>query len=91
MKKLFPFIITGLLSAGIALGIFSILDKPTIVVENTTPKAVLMNQAPFTNSATLPYPTQTPDLVIAANMSKEAVVYIESRTLSTSGYFSRRS
>lgn len=91
MKKLLPFIITGTLSAGIALGIFSILTKPTIVVENVTPKAVLMNQTPFSSAVTQPFPAQAPDLINAANMSKEAVVYIESRTLSASGYFSRRS
>ncbi len=91
MKKLWPFLITGMLSAGIALGLFSIFIKPIIVVESPTPRAILTNQPAFTYSPTQAIPMETPYLVLAANISKQAVVYIESRNVSSSGYFSRRS
>ena len=91
MKKLWPFLITGMLSAGIALGLFSILIKPIIVVENSGPRAVLTNQPPFAYTSAQILPMETPDLVMAANVSKQAVVYIESKSVSPSSYFSRRS
>jgi S1-C subfamily serine protease len=37
------------------------------------------------------FPAGSPDLVQAANMSKQAVVYIEARAVSAGGYFNRRS
>lgn len=90
MKKIWPFIITGLLSIGIAVSFFSILVRPTVVIENPGPKAVLTNQPPsYTSSQSLP--VGAPDMVMAADVSRKAVVYIESRTITSTGYFSRKS
>lgn len=90
MKKIWPFLITGLLSIGIAIAFFSILTRPAVVIETATPKAVLTNQPPFAFASGQSLPIGAPDMVMAANVSKQAVVYIESRTVSSTGYFSRR-
>ncbi|HZV71980.1 MAG TPA: trypsin-like peptidase domain-containing protein [Saprospiraceae bacterium] len=91
MKKIWPFLLTGLLSIAIALGFFSILTRPAVIVETDSPKVVLTNQPPGAFNASTYLPTGAPDMVMAANLSKQAVVYIESRTVSSTGYFSRRS
>ncbi|MEO6133357.1 MAG: trypsin-like peptidase domain-containing protein [Saprospiraceae bacterium] len=91
MKKIWPFLITGLLSIGIATAVFSILSRPTVVVENPRPVAVLTNQPPFTYTSSQSLPVGAPDMVMAANVSRRAVVYIESRTISSTGYFNRKS
>ncbi len=90
MKKIWPFLITGVLSAGIALGFFSILVKPAIIIQSPAPRALLTNQPPFNYTPSLATHLVAPDMIMAANMSKLAVVYIESRTVSAGGYFSRR-
>lgn len=89
MKKIWPFLLTGVLSIGIALAFFSVLNRPPILIEAASPKAVLTNQPPFTSTPSLP--VGAPDMVLAANVSKQAVVYIESRTVTSTGYFSRKS
>ncbi|MBK9984407.1 MAG: trypsin-like peptidase domain-containing protein [Saprospiraceae bacterium] len=91
MKKIWPFLITGLLSIGIALGFFSILTRPVVVVQPVSPKTVLTNQPPFAFTSGQSLPITGPDMIMAANVSKQAVVYIESRTVSSTGYFSRKS
>jgi serine protease Do len=91
MKKYLPFIITGVLSAGIALGIFSILFKPAVLVEAGSPMTVFTNYSPFDYTSSVYAPPGSSDLVKAANIAKRAVVYIESRTTGTGSYFSRRS
>jgi serine protease Do len=90
MKKLWPFLITGILSTAIALGFFSLLVKPTVIVESSSPKAVLTNQPPFSYSPNQVVSMGAPDMIMAANKSRQAVVYIESRTVSSGGYFSRQ-
>ncbi|HUR30502.1 MAG TPA: trypsin-like peptidase domain-containing protein [Saprospiraceae bacterium] len=91
MKKYLPFLITGVLSAGIALVIFSFLGKPNISVEARTPLAVFTNRSPFDYTSALFTPPGSSDLVTAANIARQAVVYIAARTTSTAAYFSRRS
>jgi hypothetical protein len=91
MKKYLPFLITGVLSAGLALGIFTFLGKPDGSVESRTPLAVFTNRSPFDYTSALFTPPGSSDLVTAANIARQAVVYIEARTTSTGSYFSRRS
>jgi len=91
MKKYLPFIITGVLSAGFALGIFSILFKPSVLVESGAPMTVFTNYSPFDYTSAIYTPPGSSDLVNAANIAKRAVVYIEARTTGTGSYFSRRS
>lgn len=91
MKKYLPFVITGVLSAGIALGIFSMLFKPAVFVESASPMTVFTNYSPFDYTTSAFAPPGSSDLVNAANIAKRAVVYIESRTTGTGSYFSRRS
>src|SRR5687767_7723164 len=91
MKKYLPFIITGVLSAGIALGIFSILFKPSVFVEPGAPMTVFTNYSPFEDHTSAYAPPGSSDLVKAANIARRAVVYIEARTSGTGSYFSRRS
>jgi Do/DeqQ family serine protease len=90
MKRYTPFVITGLLSACFALGLFALLDKPAFSDNLSAPKMVLTNYSPMEMNMASALPTGTPDLVKASNTSKMAVVYIESSTSSPSTYFSRR-
>ena len=89
MKKYAPFIVTGLLSAGLALGLFSLISKPQLIVAPASARTVLTNYPPFEALATSVVPVGSPDLVKASNDSKIAVVYIESST-SSGNYFGSR-
>lgn len=89
MKKIFPFIITGLLSAGIAFGAFLLVGKKPVYIERITPKTVFTNYSPFAETSA-PTVTAAPDLIQASNSSRLAVVYIEARDGSDAGYFGRR-
>lgn len=91
MKKYTPFIVTGLLSAGLALGLFSLINKPAVVTAPSVPQTVLTNYSPLGSPSATAVPAGVPDLVHASNMSKQAVVYIESRSASSGTYFGRRS
>jgi Do/DeqQ family serine protease len=91
MKKYWPFILTGVLSASIAVALFSILVKPTVIIESPAPKAVMTNQTPFSYSDHQSWSGQAPNMVTAANISKRTVVYIESRAISSGIYFGKRS
>jgi hypothetical protein len=46
MKKYAPFVVTGLLSAGLALGLFSLINKPDTGLELSIPQTVLTNYSP---------------------------------------------
>ena len=89
MKKYTPFFITGLLSAGLALGLFALVGNKTVADFEPTPQTVLTNYSPIDVSKPSGQPVGSPDLVKAANASKMAVVYIESSQKSSSSYFSR--
>lgn len=91
MKKYAPFIVTGLLSAGLALGLFALLLKPGEMVDPTSPKTVFTNFTPAAMTSPSAIPIGSPDLVKASNLSKLAVVYIESRSSLAGTYFGRRS
>jgi len=91
MRKYVPFVITGLLSATLALGMFTLLDKPEIVPENREPLTIFTNHTPFHYTSSVYSPPGSTDLVVAANVARPAVVYIEARTTSSGGYFNRRS
>jgi len=90
MKRYTPFVITGLLSAGLALGLFTLVDNPTLSDNLSAPKMVLTNYSPVGMNMASAIPAGTPDLVKASNSSKMAVVYIESSSSSPSTYLSRR-
>jgi S1-C subfamily serine protease len=87
MKKYAPFIATGLLSAGLALGLFSLIYAPKATT-SLAPQTVLTNYSPI-GMPTYSIPAGSPDLVVAANASKLAVVYIESRSDAIGTYFGR--
>jgi len=89
MKKYAPFVVTGLLSAGLALGLFSLLSKPGISLELAMPQTVLTNYSPLGSPSPSSLPVGTPDLVRASNASKMAVVYIESSSSAVGTYFGR--
>ncbi len=89
MKKYLPFVVTGILSASAALGVFVLLDRPAIFMDEYLGQKVLTNYSPFDYTPTSYFPSGSPDLVKAANTSKQAVVYIESRSSSPAGYFRR--
>lgn len=91
MRKYLPFILTGLISAGIAIGVFTIIDRPTVLMESRSPLTIFTSQSPFDYTSTVYSPPGSAELVNAANIARQAVVYIESRSSSSSGYFSRRS
>ncbi|HXR82307.1 MAG TPA: trypsin-like peptidase domain-containing protein, partial [Saprospiraceae bacterium] len=85
MKKYYPFIITGLLSASSALGLFFVFGpKPTMIQQPAT-KTILTNYSPFVEYPPNMGSAGAPDMVKAANSSKQAVVYIEA--LESSGNF----
>ena len=88
MKKYAPFIVTGLLSASLALGLFSLIYTPKADLVSMAPQTVLTNYSPFGIAAPT-VPVGSPDLVVAANASKLAVVYIESRSDAVGTYFGR--
>ena len=92
MKKAFPFILTGLLSAGLALGLFSLIYKPNVVVEPSIPQTILTNYSPYATASMGGTGTVSgaPDLIQASNAAKLAVVYIESRSEESGLYFGRR-
>ncbi len=77
MKKYLPFIITGLLSAALALGLFYWLGGRTIIMQPAESNTVLTHYSPFEYHPTVGS-AAAPDMVKAANTSKQAVVYIES-------------
>jgi len=89
MKKIAPFFLTGLLSAGLALGLFNLMDKPSYGDHQTEPQMVLTNYSPIEPSMASALPIGAPDLVKASNSSKMAVVYIESTLSTPSNYFGR--
>jgi Do/DeqQ family serine protease len=91
MKKLMPFIITGIISAGAAFGLMAVFYPPVISNELDSPRALLTNYSPFDYVPASFFPGGSPDLIQAANMSRQAVVYIESRTTIAGSYFGRRS
>ncbi len=91
MKKSLPFILTGVLSALGAFGLFILFDRPAVLMEPQGPRTILTNYSPFEYTPTTFFPAGSPDLVQAANMSKQAVVYIEARAVTAGGYFNRRS
>ncbi len=91
MKKYLPFIITGLLSTGIALAVFTIINQPIVLKEVRNPISIFTNQSPFDYTSPIYAPPGSSDLVNAANLAKKAVVYIEARTTAASTYFGRRS
>ena len=90
MRNFAPFVITGLLSAGLALGLFSLMDKPSYANNQAEPQMVLTNYSPVGSSIASALPIGAPDLVKASNSSKLAVVYIESTLSTPSNYFGRR-
>ena len=91
MKKYAPFVVTGLLSAGLALGLFALFLKPDVLVESSSPQTVFTNYTPYGLTSSSAIPVGSPDLVKASNLSKLAVVYIESRSSLAGTYFGRRS
>ncbi len=90
MKKYTPFIVTGLLSAGLSLGLFSLINKNQSSAESASARTILTNYSPFPSYPTSVVPIGSPDLVKASNESKLAVVYIESRSTQTGNYFGNR-
>ena len=90
MKKVFPFLVTGILSTFLALGIFTYLDNDDVQKEVVIQQPILTNYSPKQPVTSLTKQITSPDLVMAANTSKIAVVFIESRTIVPAGYFSRR-
>lgn len=91
MKKYAPFLVTGLLSAGLALGLFSLIQEPRVIVESSPAQTVLTNYLPFESGSSSYVPAGSPDLVKASHTAKLAVVYIESSSKISDGYFGRRS
>ena len=91
MKKYAPFVVTGLLSAGLALGLFSWIYKPTLQTVSTQPQSILTNFSPYQTDYTAMAPMGSPDLVQASNRAKLAVVYIESEAEDGGLYFGRHS
>lgn len=91
MKKLLPFILTGVLSAAVALGVFALLYKPSTFIAPKEPRMIFTNHSPFDYTAAFYSPPGSSDLVRAADLARQAVVYIESRSTSGSSYFHRRS
>lgn len=91
MKKYLPFVITGVMSATLALGVFALIEKPYVYQEAQSPLTIFTNHSPFDYSSSIFAPPGSSDLVRAANIAKSAVVYIESRTSATGSYFHRRS
>ena len=77
MKKYLPFIITGLLSTCLAFGLFMIFGSQRVIIEPATTRTVLTNYSPFEYHPTTGSAV-APDMVKASNLSKQAVVYIES-------------
>lgn len=89
MKKAIPFVLTGVMSAVAAITFVFLIHKPVTPVEPFTAKTVLTNYSPYDNLYTAA-PAGPVDLVKASNRSKQAVVYIESRTSAVNNYFSSR-
>ncbi|HEX5111727.1 MAG TPA: trypsin-like peptidase domain-containing protein [Saprospiraceae bacterium] len=77
MKKYTPFIITGLLSTCLAYGLFMIFGSHRVIIEPAVTRTVLTNYSPFEYHPTTGS-AAAPDMVKASNLSKQAVVYIES-------------
>ena len=72
MKKYTPFIVTGLLSAALAFGLFVWVNDPVMLPETQAARTVLTNFSPF-DEGTASAPTALPDLVKASHTSKQAV------------------
>jgi len=85
MKKYYPFIITGLLSASSALGLFFVFGPKPAMIQQPATKTILTNYSPFVEYPPNMGSAGAPDMVKAANSSKQAVVYIEA--LESSGNF----
>jgi Do/DeqQ family serine protease len=85
MKKYYPFIITGLLSASTALGLFYVIGPKTVIVQPPVTKTILTNYSPFVEYPTTIGSAEAPDMVKASYSAKQAVVFIES--LQSSGNF----
>lgn len=91
MRKYLPFMVTGMLSATAAIGIFSFMHKEDQSTDYNSPYTVLTNYSPFDYNSAIYTPPGSTDLVKAAHLAKQAVVYIEARSSSPGSYFSRRS
>lgn len=87
MKKYLPFLITGFLSACLALGLVVILDKPYILDDTQDHRTIFTSYTPFHYESKAYSPGTSPDLVAASSLAKQAVVFIESRSSVSSGYF----
>lgn len=90
MKKYIPFVITGLMSTMLALGLFSLIYEQGIATDPYASHPVLTNYSPMQVTPSSVLLAGSPDLVQASNSSKLAVVFIESRTTSAANYFGRR-
>jgi len=77
MRKYIPFVVTGLLSALLALGLFMLFSEPRVIIEPARSNTVLTNYSPFEYHPTTGSEA-APDMVKASNTCKKAVVYIES-------------
>lgn len=86
MRKIIPFIITGILSASLALGLFMLFDKNQVIIQPAATRTVFTNYSPFEYHPT-PGTIAAPDMVKASQISKQAVVYIESMQ-KTGNFFS---
>jgi Do/DeqQ family serine protease len=89
MKKVIPFVMTGMLSAVAAILFVVTINRPDTTIEPLSPRTVLTNFSPYDNLYPAA-PAGVVDLVSASNRSKQAVVYIESRQSSVENYFGRR-
>ena len=47
MKKYLPFVITGIISASAALGLFTIVNKPIVLPDIKEPLTLFTNHSPF--------------------------------------------
>ena len=89
MRKSLPFLLTGVASVCFAFALFVLFLKQPANAPLQTARTILTNYSPFDyvpGAGTI----TAPDLVKASNLSKQGVVYIESRSVSGS-YFGRRS
>ena len=77
MKKYAPFVVTGLLSAGLALGLFALFLKPVVLVESSSPQTVFTNYTPYGLTSSSEIPVGSPDLVTMLHAGEiELVQYI---------------
>jgi len=88
MKKYIPFVITGLLSAALALGLFMLFGRQPVIIQPASTQTVLTNYSPFEYHPTVGTEA-APNMVKAANTAKQAVVYIESLEVDGTFFASR--